>query len=183
MDIGHGHALLCNAFMSSKKHCICEYCNNEFLDWPCRVARFCCRKCYQKSLIGKKLSAETIQKLIISKTGLKRSEQARRNIARGKMGSLNPMWRGGASSKRLKLIDSFNYKHWRTAVFERDDWTCKKCNKRGGKLNADHVIPFFKDESLVYDLDNGQTLCVECHREKTRLEMKENWVNQFGRAA
>lgn len=169
-----------------KKVCICHYCNKIFEAFPCRIAKYCSRSCQFKGMKGKKPSEETMRKIrqvALARVGVRRSDEVRKKIARGKMGSLNPMWRGGASSRRLKLCNSQNYKQWRTAVFERDDWTCRKCNKRGCKLNADHIIPFFKDESLVYDLDNGQTLCVECHREKTRLEMKENWVNQFGRAA
>ena len=28
------------------------------------------------------------------------------------------------------------YKEWRSGVFERDNYTCQKCGKRGGTLNA-----------------------------------------------
>ena len=34
----------------------------------------------------------------------------------------------------------------------------------GGKLNADHIKPFSLFPELRFDLNNGRTLCVECHK-------------------
>lgn len=53
---------------------------------------------------------------------------------------------------------------WRKAVFDRDDYTCQICKERGGKLNADHIKPFKYFPELRYDINNGRTLCVPCHR-------------------
>jgi 5-methylcytosine-specific restriction endonuclease McrA len=52
---------------------------------------------------------------------------------------------------------------WRTAVFQRDDYTCQACLERGRKLNAHHIVPYSTDPSLVLDPDNGITLCRTCH--------------------
>lgn len=54
-------------------------------------------------------------------------------------------------------------KEWRIKVFKRDDYTCRLCFEKGGKLNAHHKIPY-RFEETRYDLDNGLTLCVPCHR-------------------
>lgn len=54
---------------------------------------------------------------------------------------------------------------WRTLVFKRDDYTCQQCGERGGKLNADHIIPKWADTALIYTLSNGRTLCYACHRQ------------------
>lgn len=156
----------------------CSYCKKDFLDWRCRRGKFCSIKCSSSSRIGVKLSQEIRNNMSIGRTGKKRSPEAIKNITKAKMGHLNPNWRGGVSSLRVKLIDSQNYKKWRAEVYKRDDWTCQHCGKRGVKLNADHIIPFFKDKSLVFDVNNGQTLCVKCHRAKTLDDMKGNWVNQ-----
>lgn len=55
------------------------------------------------------------------------------------------------------------YAEWRTAVFERDDYTCRCCGKHGGTLNAHHILPYSKFPSFRYEVDNGITLCKECH--------------------
>lgn len=75
------------------------------------------------------------------------------------------------------------YKQWRTTVFERDNYTCVVCGVRNGNgkkiiLNADHVTAFsvlMKKHSInsvqkalicadLWDISNGRTLCVECHK-------------------
>lgn len=53
---------------------------------------------------------------------------------------------------------------WRKAVFERDDYTCQACGIRGVKLEADHDLPFQFFPDLRFELLNGRTLCVPCHR-------------------
>lgn len=62
---------------------------------------------------------------------------------------------------RQRLIDG--YKEWRTAIFERDNYTCQKCHNRGRRLNAHHYYSYVDNPELRIDLDNGITLCLECH--------------------
>lgn len=70
----------------------------------------------------------------------------------------------GATSAEKAIRHSAAYKRWRTAVFERDNYTCQECGTRGGELNADHIKPFAFFPDLRFDVDNGRTLCVPCHR-------------------
>ena len=79
----------------------------------------------------------------------------------------NPGWKGGITPINKRIRRSSQYKHWRQAVFSRDHWTCQHCNKRGGKLHADHIKPFAKYPVLRFDINNGQTLCIPCHKKKT----------------
>ena len=73
-------------------------------------------------------------------------------------------WQGGKTTQAERIRKSTPYKAWRTAVFERDDYTCVLCGVRGGVLNADHIKPFALHTELRLDVDNGRTLCVPCHR-------------------
>lgn len=55
-------------------------------------------------------------------------------------------------------------REWRKQVFERDDYTCYKCNARGkGELNAHHLQAYNAFPELRYSTSNGITLCVGCH--------------------
>ena len=56
------------------------------------------------------------------------------------------------------------YKLWRNAVFERDNYTCQVCGARGVKVNAHHRKQYAFFPELRYDPDNGVTLCVPCHK-------------------
>ena len=70
----------------------------------------------------------------------------------------------GKTSIAKRLRAGTDYKEWRTAVFERDDYTCQDCNKRGGKLQADHIEPFAFFPALRFEIDNGRALCIPCHQ-------------------
>ena len=59
---------------------------------------------------------------------------------------------------------SGEYADWRKKVFERDDYTCQMCGKRGGKLNAHHIKEYAKYPNLRYEVSNGVTLCEKCHK-------------------
>ena len=74
-------------------------------------------------------------------------------------------WRGGITPINLRIRHSTEYKLWRRIVFERDDYTCQLCFKRGGiTLNADHIKPFAFFPKLRFVLSNGRTLCIGCHK-------------------
>jgi len=59
-------------------------------------------------------------------------------------------------------MSSFEYKLWRTAVFERDKYTCVWCGHKG-YVEADHIKPFALFPELRFAIDNGRTLCRPCH--------------------
>ena len=80
-----------------------------------------------------------------------------------KSGEKSIFWKGGISSETELARKSPEYKIWRTSVFERDNYTCIHCGKTGGKLQADHIKPFSKYKELRFDINNGRTLCIECH--------------------
>ena len=74
-------------------------------------------------------------------------------------------------SEYLKETDYRNtpeYKEWRTAVFERDKYTCQKCGLKHCVLNAHHKKTYKKHPELRFDVPNGETLCFDCHQQKHR---------------
>jgi endogenous inhibitor of DNA gyrase (YacG/DUF329 family) len=86
--------------------------------------------------------------------------------ARLTFGENHYMWKGGGKSKRIRK--GAKWKEWRTAVFERDDYTCQKCGDKSGKgnqveLHPHHVKQFAYYPDLRFDIDNGLTLCKDCH--------------------
>lgn len=102
-------------------------------------------------------------------------------------GSSHWNWKGGTKSLRKKIQCLAEYKAWRTLVFQRNDYTCQECDKRGGVLQADHIKPFSEiilendiktvEDSLkckeLWDLANGRTLCVDCHRKTSSFGLKQ----------
>jgi 5-methylcytosine-specific restriction endonuclease McrA len=118
------------------------------------------------------------------KTGIKMSDDFKKKVKdhhADVSGDKNPMWgtkrpeyvkeavrkansRGGITPINKLIRTSFAYLNWRKSVFERDNYTCQMCGNRGGKLNADHIKPFSIYLDLRFDLDNGRTLCVDCHK-------------------
>lgn len=79
-------------------------------------------------------------------------------------------WKGGITNERHRIRESALYKKWRVQVFERDKYICQSCGKIGGKLNAHHIKPFSVYPELRLDIDNGITLCKECHIELHKKE-------------
>lgn len=73
-------------------------------------------------------------------------------------------WKGGITKETEKIRKSVLYKAWRTAVFVRDNFICVHCKKVGGSLNAHHLLPFALFPEKRFDVDNGITLCVKCHK-------------------
>lgn len=71
------------------------------------------------------------------------------------------------NDERGRFMSSSEYAQWRTAIFERDDYTCQECDKRGGNLNVHHILPYrdYPDPQFSLNPKNGITLCVKCHRE------------------
>jgi 5-methylcytosine-specific restriction endonuclease McrA len=78
-------------------------------------------------------------------------------------GSKNGNWNNGSTAQTILIRQSSEYKHWRKAVFIRDGYTCQECGQTGGKLTAHHLQPFSLYPELRTNINNGQTLCEECH--------------------
>ena len=109
------------------------------------------------------------------------------------IGSNNPNWKGGQTKLAQQIRKSAEYSFWRKQVFDRDNYSCVECGRTRKKsdrviIEADHIYPFSKilddfnitsiDEAIsckkLWDIENGRTLCRDCHK-KT-----ETWgINQY----
>lgn len=89
-------------------------------------------------------------------------------------------WSGFSNSEYKRQWKCGKARRWSREIFERDNFTCKMCDKRGGNLEAHHIIPRRDRLDLQYDLDNGVTLCVGCHYKTFRKE--HEYKDLFGNA-
>lgn len=87
-------------------------------------------------------------------------------------------WRGGIYARNLAIRRGVEYKLWREAVFKRDGYACIWGGKEHGtKLNADHIKPFAFFPELRFAIDNGRTLCEDCHRKTDTFGCRTNHAN------
>jgi 5-methylcytosine-specific restriction endonuclease McrA len=114
--------------------------------------------------LGYKIKEETKRKLSEALRGHKCPEHVKKLQHELHLGEKNSQWKGGVTPLYKKIRKSPEYKLWRIAVFTRDNYTCIWCGKRGGKLHPDHIKPFAQYPELRFAIDNGRTLCVECHK-------------------
>lgn len=109
--------------------------------------------------LGRKHSVETKQKL---------------SKIRREMGSMPPHYTGEEHPRwikeRTKVLEKhrirgkIEWKIWRTDVFTRDDFTCQECKVKGGQLEPHHIVPIRSDMNLLFNTNNGITLCRPCHQ-------------------
>ena len=69
-------------------------------------------------------------------------------------------------AKSLKPPDitrTKEYRQFRLDVLSRDEFTCTSCEQTGGRLEVHHIKKKSKFPEIACDVDNGVTLCYECH--------------------
>ena len=90
-------------------------------------------------------------------------------------------WKGGTSPQAKIFKAKIEYRLWREAVFARDNWTCQRCEIRGKKeLHPHHIQNFAQYPELRTSIENGITLCIDCHRGFHRIYgQKDNTKEQL----
>ena len=97
--------------------------------------------------------------------GKKPTLEHRKKISEANKGEKAYNWKGGTSKGYKTGYYSFEYKAWREAVFKRDDYICQNCfGKRGQYITAHHIKSFAYYPKLRFDINNGITLCEDCHK-------------------
>jgi len=155
----------------------CPICGSTFAAYPSyheTPRKFCSVACYRKSRKGWQPSDETRQKLCESRKGkrpglgLKPSPEHRKKLSEALKGSKSYLWKGGVNPEHDSIRKSVEYKIWREQVYKRDNYTCQRCGSKNGNgkaitLNAHHVQLFSKEPEQRFEVENGVTLCRDCH--------------------
>jgi 5-methylcytosine-specific restriction endonuclease McrA len=107
--------------------------------------------------------------------GSKHTEEVRRHLSQVSMGKSKPwltnernhFWKGGVYQNHKREKDRFMhtlaYKNWRRSVLERDGNQCTQCGSTD-KLHAHHLQAYREYKDLALDINNGCTLCLQCHK-------------------
>jgi 5-methylcytosine-specific restriction endonuclease McrA len=148
---------------------VCEQCGKAFLASAQAVSlgkgRFCSRQCYGASIrtalvdrtcdeCGK--SFQVYPHVVRNGGGHFCSRSC---SAKSKRGPLSCHWQGGITSRRVGAA----HHRWSSAVKDRDNRTCQRCGKKGGRLHAHHIQSYRRHPELAFVVSNGITLCHDCH--------------------
>jgi len=135
-----------------------------------------------KNWLGKKHSIDSKIKIGDALRNKKRplfSDITIKRMSDAQRGEKNNMWKGGITPINKIIRTSKEYNIWRDKVFKRDGYKCQMCPQVGGKLHADHVKPFAYYPELRFDVNNGRTLCVPCHKKTETYGWKAyNWLKR-----
>lgn len=155
---------------------ICEQCKQSFMAYPSVVnrgyARFCSKECKdafnhgENSYKWKRVERNCLNCNKTFQIEAWRLKDKRSN--RGKLCSIqcrkeyqvkdnSPNWRGIDSKPKENLYN------WRMSVLRRDKYACVQCGNIE-LLQADHIKPIATHPELMLDINNGRTLCLDCHK-------------------
>lgn len=129
-------------------------------------------------MLGKNQSEETKRKISISHTGKHTGDKCN-------------FWKGGITPLIKQIRSCLKMRQWKCDVFTRDDYICQGCEIRGCYLEAHHKESFsviFQKNNIrtfeealnceeLWNINNGVTLCRECHKLTDNYKNKRNVKN------
>ena len=119
---------------------------------------------------------------------IKWTEKRKQKLRDANKGEKNWNWKDGITPLRNQIYNSYKYRQWISDVLTRDNFTCQECGEVGGKLSAHHLKSFSiilqenQIETLekalncseLWNINNGLTLCQNCHEETDNYGGKGN---------
>ena len=150
-----------------RKKINCLSCKKEFFGHKNR--KFCSQRChYQWNNNKKKVICSFCKESFLGYE--ERKFCSLRCLKKWQKGKHHPQWQGGITPQNAQIRNSLKMKQWRKAIFERDDYRCIGCGMKSAQgikviLHADHIWPFSQFPRLRFDINNGRTLCIECHKQ------------------
>lgn len=143
----------------------CEVCGKKITKNKNDKNRFCSRKCYDSfhNIKNKERECPTCHKIFTAKSSEDKycSWECYNKDRHMPKKEEHWNWKDGVSLINDNR-DSFEYKTWRKAVYKKDNYKCVKCGSKK-KLNAHHIKSWKDYPALRYEVENGITLCEECH--------------------
>lgn len=132
---------------------------------------FCCEEIAEQLKVSASVIVARVAKFQINREKLDLTIRKRRG------GSFEEDWTPKTPLNEA-IRTSSKYIKWRDSCFARDQYTCQHCNIKGTQLQVDHIKPFcfiitkYNIKSLeeakkclkLWDINNGRTLCVKCHK-------------------
>ena len=168
-----------NAFKNRTIEILCPVCKKNFKSFISWNKKYCSKKCWYNSDEFKKLAKQMIGNSF--RKGIKPSPIVLKNLCR-KNGKDHFNWKGGITPLTKKIRNSEKSFEWRTKIFERDNYICRKCGAKNGNgktvyFEAHHLKEFYliveenkiktfkqgMDCEELWNIDNGITLCLKCH--------------------
>lgn len=137
------------------------------------------RKKISESLRGRTIPNSVRRNMNKDKICKPRTLEVRRKISSGQKGKLSYNWRGGVSPVNKRIRRGIKFRLWRDTVFVRDNWTCRKCSKKGYEIHPHHIYSFSNYPNLRFRTENGITLCKKCHKAFHRIYGNNNNHNQL----
>lgn len=159
---------------------ICKYCGDEFKVNPGdKYKQYCSKECYDNNKSGEnnpmfgRKQPDSAKQIISEKADKRWDDMEERILQSCRMLGISREEWNGFTNKSDDLYYSQKYKQWRTSVYQRDDYTCQMCGERGGKLNGHHIYKVSDYPELIFEINNGITLCYDCHFHKVNGHEKE----------
>ena len=106
--------------------------------------------------------------------GKHHSKEIRKKMSEAQKGKNGHNWKGGITSLNHFFRNNVDYKIWRKAIFERDNFTCQVCKQYGGDLRVHHINNFADFPELRFAINNGITLCKNCHQKFHKMFGQRN---------
>lgn len=161
---------------------ICPICGVSFRavkEYKGRLSVYCSKECWSKRSRIINYCKYCGKEIITTKSANRKycGNECRNLDYRNRMkGEASYFWKGGKTKESKLQRTCVEYKEWRTAVFERDKYTCQSCGKRTRNLEAHHIKEKANYPELMYDINNGVTLCHECHKKTENYGRKAKLI-------
>jgi len=150
---------------SRQKKCLlkCTICDKEYIQHSYRKdsSKYCSKACWSDRNPVPNKECPFCKKIFWTRN----RDQIfcnRSCAAKPRTGEKSGAWKGGKTKNSIRARHSNDLRLWREKVFQRDHYTCQKCFVKG-RLHAHHIKSFSKFPELRFEIDNGLTLCIDCH--------------------
>lgn len=149
-------------FKNQKIEFKCDFCNSESKKVPSQVndKNFCSVECRTSFYSGEKHGMSNRMSI--------KCDQCNKEFSRPEshINANNNFCDKECYYEYLTCNDDRNSneaKQWRNEIRNRDNWTCQDCKEKRENIEAHHIEKWRENEDLRFCLDNGVSLCPECH--------------------